>query len=406
MATGPIRTRPRMNTRRAALAAAAFAAVAAPVLAASPASAAAFGAGNVAVCRIGTGSAALTSAATEVFIDELTPAGALVQTIALPTTSLGLNSALTASGTATSECLLTRSSDGQYLVITGYNAAAGTASVASSASASTARVIGRISAAGIVDTSTALTNFSTGNNVRSATSVNGTSFWVAGAASSPGYAALGATSSTQISTSLANLRQVNIFGGQLYSSDSSGTTLRLGAIGSGLPTTAGQTITNLPGFPITGSPYGFFFADLNAGVAGVDTLYVADDTPGTIQKYSLVTGTWVANGTISMGTVRGLTGVVTGNSVTLYATAGLDSARTLQTLTDTAGYNANNNGTATTIKTAGTNTVYRGVALAPVSAPDPVVPEAPLSVLLPATMLALVGAIVAIRRPWGRTSAA
>ena len=32
------------------------------------------------------------------------------------------------------------------------------------------------------------------------------------------------------------------------------------------------------GFPTsTGSPYGFFFPDLDAGVSGLDTLYVADD---------------------------------------------------------------------------------------------------------------------------------
>jgi hypothetical protein len=35
--------------------------------------------------------------------------------------------------------------------------------------------------------------------------------------------------------------------------------------GTGIPTTAGQTTTNLPGFPTSGgSPYGFFFADLDA----------------------------------------------------------------------------------------------------------------------------------------------
>src|SRR2546429_280991 len=82
------------------------------VRAASP-----FTAGNLVVYRVGDGLSALGSAATPVFLDEYTPAGVFVQTIAVPTTTSGSNRALTASGTATSEGLLTRSIDGQYLTL-------------------------------------------------------------------------------------------------------------------------------------------------------------------------------------------------------------------------------------------------------------------------------------------------
>jgi hypothetical protein len=121
------------------------------------------------------------------------------------------------------------------------------------------------------------------------------------------------------------------------------------------------------------SPYQFFFADLNAGVAGVDTVYVADDSTvangGGIQKYSLVGGTWVANGVVSLATSRGLIGVVSGSSVTLYVTTG----STYQTLTDTSGYNAANNGTLASLVTATANTAFRGIAFAPAAgmAPTP-----------------------------------
>ena len=100
--------------------------------------------------------------------------------------------------------------------------------------------------------------------------------------------------------------------------------IRVATVGSTLPITSGQTITNLPGFPTTGSPYGFFFADLEATVSGVDTLYVAEDTTGSgqIQKYALVSGSWTANSAINANGVRGLTGVVDGTTVTLYATTG------------------------------------------------------------------------------------
>ena len=119
------------------------------------------------------------------------------------------------------------------------------------------------------------------------------------------------------------------------------------------------------------SPYQFFFADLNAGVAGVDTVYVADDSTlvngGGIQKYSLVGGTWVANGIVALAGTRGVTGVVSGSSVTLYLTTGT----TYQTLTDTSGYNAANNGTLASLATATANTAFRGIAFTPAAGTAP-----------------------------------
>lgn len=222
--------------------------------------------GNLVIYRVGNGGAALAATATPVFLDEYTPAGVFVQSIALPTAASGSNKIITSSGSATSEGLLTRSTDKQYLLATGYDAAVGTAGIATSTSATVNRVVGRIDYTGSVDASTALSDFSTGSNPRVATSVNGTDIWVAGGAGGIRYTTFGATTSTQISTTVTNLRNANIFGGQLYVSSSSGTT-RLATVGSGMPTTSGQTITNLPGFPTAGSPYQFFFADLDAGVA-------------------------------------------------------------------------------------------------------------------------------------------
>jgi DNA/RNA endonuclease G (NUC1) len=329
--------------------------------------AAGFTAGNIVVYRVGDGVAALGSAATAVFLDEYTPAGVLVQSIPMPTTLVGSNRRLTASGTATAEGLLTRSVDGQSLLLTGYDAVLATASISSSSSGTINRVIGRVNTGGVVDTTTALSDGSTGSNPRSATSTDGVNLWFTGGAGGPRFTTLGSTTSTQISTTTTNLRQTNIFGGQLYVSSASGAT-RLATVGAGTPTTAGQTITNIPGFPATLSPYGFFFADMDPGVAGVDTVYVADDSTiangGGIQKYSLVGGTWIAKGTISSGSgLRGITGVVSGTSVTLY----LSGSGGIFGLTDASGYNANITGTLTTIATVGSNRAFRGIALAPSS---------------------------------------
>src|SRR5437870_13681607 len=108
-----------MKLRRVALAA-----VAATLLAFSG-FAAPFTPGNLVIYRVGDGGAALGSTGTAVFLDEYTPAGVLVQSVAMPTT--GTSGRLVASGTATTEGFLTRSQDGRYLAVPGYDAAIGTA---------------------------------------------------------------------------------------------------------------------------------------------------------------------------------------------------------------------------------------------------------------------------------------
>ncbi|MDQ2807796.1 MAG: C25 family cysteine peptidase, partial [Chloroflexota bacterium] len=329
---------------------------------------AAFIPGDLVIYRVGTGAAALNTSATAVFLDEYTPAGVLVQSIPLPTTTSGSNRRLTSSGLATAEGLLTRSTDSRYLLLTGYDAAVGTVGVASTTSSTTNRVVGRIDSAGGVDTTTALRDMSDGNSVRSVASTNGTALWVTGAVDSIHYATVGATTSTQLTTAPNSVRQVHIFNGQLYISTQS-TPFRVATVGTGLPMTAGQTTTNLPGFPTgnTSNPNSFFLADLSAAVPGMDTLYVADEN-SVIQKYSLVSGSWTAQGSVAAtASVRGLTGVVTGTSVTLYATGDTK----FSAVTDSSGYNATMTGTAVALATAAGNTAFRGVAFAPLGAVTP-----------------------------------
>ena len=330
--------------------------------------------GNVVVARVGDGTAALTGSATAVFLLEYTPAGTLVQTIALPSTATLPQRALTASGTSTSELGLTRSADGRYLILTGYDAAPGLASITGTASSATPRVIGRIAPDGSFDTSTAIGDAFSATSIRSAASADGTSFYALGGNSGVRYlpfanAATGTT--VQLNTSPTNTRVVNIFDGNLYITSGSGTNIGVNQVGTGLPTTSGQTVALLPGLPAggIGSPYAFYFADLSSSVAGVDVVYVVYDgtTTSGIQKYSLVSGSWVSNGTIGSGTaLRGLTAAVAGGTVSLYATSGTS----LYALADNAGYNAAPSTATlpTAIVTAAINTALRGLALAPVGA--------------------------------------
>ena len=225
-------------------------------------------------------------------------------------------------------------------------------------------------AAGNVDSTTALVDAASGNNPRSAVSTNGVDFWFAGASGGVRYTTLGSSTSSQLSTTVANLRQVQIFGSQLFVFDSSGSAVRLGAVGAGVPMVSGQTIVNLPGISAgTGSPYGFFFADLDVATSGLDTLYIADDSIG-LSKYSLVAGVWTSNGSIgsSADAYRGLTGIVLGQSVTLFATRKGGSAAAgggeLVSLVDASGYNGAFSSAPSILATSSVNTAFRGVALA------------------------------------------
>jgi hypothetical protein len=338
-----------------------------------------FTAGNIVVYRVGTGPGTLGNAAAPVFLDEYTTSGTFVQSIALPVTTSGANKALTAAGTGNTEGIITLSTDHQYIVLTGYNAPVGTTGVGGTSSSVRPRTIGLVKYDATINTTTALTDLSSGGFVRCAVSTNGVDLWAcgAGATGTTGgvhYATLGATTSTQLtspSTSTGFLRSLCITGGQLYAAGTTNTP-RIGTVGTGLPTTTGQTITNLPAFPDTVLPGQFCLLDLNAAVAGPDVLYFTDDENG-IEKYSLVLGSWEWNGNIgaSIDDYRSLMAKVSGTTVTLYSTRrGANSTNIkggqLVSLTDASGYNGTFSATPVVLATAITNqTAFRGVAAAP-----------------------------------------
>jgi hypothetical protein len=130
------------------------------------------------------------------------------------------------------------------------------------------------------------------------------------------------------------------------------------SVGTGLPTTAGQTTTLLNGFPgaTTGSGhYDFWLAD-------AQTLYVADDRTngsGGIQKWTESAGTWSLQYTLAPALnvgCRGLSGIQDLSGTTLYATTTQAAANNLVSVVDTGA-----GSTFTTLATAPTNTAFRGV---------------------------------------------
>jgi hypothetical protein len=338
--------------------------------------------GNLVALRMGDGTAAPTSAATAEFLDEFKTDGTPVNvgnTTAsgnpLPTATSGANVKITDSGTATSAGLLTRSTDGQYLVIVGYDSTVGTSGVVASAAD---RVVGRVDAFGNINSTTHFADGYTANNLRSATSVDGTAFWTSGTAASNGgvrYVLLGGTTTTSISATPSNVRAIGIFGNQLYSSSASAGFIGVSTVGSGVPTTTGQSSTLISATGNGANEYQFYLLDRDATVAGLDTMYVADQTAG-LEKYSWDGSTWTARGTVA-GIYTGLVAQVNGSNADIYVTSGTATNNSIVKITDSAAFNATISGSPTTLVSAGTNKVFRGLAFAPVhsnKAPVNVVP--------------------------------
>lgn len=325
----------------------------------SVSNAAQFTPGNIVVLRLGDGSGALAGTGTPVFLDEYTTAGTFVQSIAIPTTTSGANLRCLMSGTSTSEGFLGLSVDGRYLLFGGYDCAVGGTILTSN------RVIGRVDLLGNINSETFFNELSSGN-IRSVISDNGTNMWAGTSAAGVRYFALGnAGATTQLSTAPTNIRVVNIYNGQLYVSSASGTFQGVASIGTGTPTTSGQTTTMLPGFPTTGTTSAYGYAMNSAGTI----IYVADDrataSGGGIQKWTQSGGTWTLAYTLNSGLTAGCRGVTVnwnGTNPIIFTTgANATSNNSLFTVTDEG------SGTSpfSNIASAGTNKVFRGIAFAP-----------------------------------------
>jgi hypothetical protein len=162
----------------------------------------------------------------------------------------------------------------------------------------------------------------------------------------------------------SNVRWLAIFGGQLYGSSGSSGFTAVFTVGTGLPVTVNQTATPLPGLPTSGaSPYGFVFFDLDATVAGNDTLYLADDTAG-LQKWTFDGSSWNQVATLNLPSpvgFRGVAGFAGSGVVTLMASTAESGTDRLVVFVDDGGAAR----AGTPVATSPVNTMFRGVALSP-----------------------------------------
>lgn len=355
-----------------------------------------FQAGTLVVQRLGDGSATLSNAAAPIAILEVTTAGSLAQTITLSTSG---SDAQAGSGSANSEGLINTYYSGTlgYLSVPGYNAVPGTASVGSSGTI--ARINATLDGQGTIasrvfPTGTASPYYT--NNFRSSIATSGSTFYAAGAGASIGGSwYFDGTQFGQVGIVPTSMRDLGIYNGQLYFSSNSttgGTFIGINSLGTGLPTTSGQSATlqinTSTSGTNAGSPFGFVMFSTGSQGAGVlDLAYIADDratTGGGLQKWVLNSGTWSNAWSLLVGsTSNALAATTTTNFGGLRGLAGTWDATTGATLYATTASGTENNSlisivdagstptTYTQLLSSGTKYIFRGVDFSPVPVPEP-----------------------------------
>lgn len=335
------------------------------------------------VVRVGDGATALSTSSAAVFLEERDTTGAIVRTIALPTAAAGNNSPFTLTGTASAEGGLSLSGDGRYVTLGGYSVAPGVASInlttnLSTDASPTKRVVARVAADGTIDTSTRLVDAFNTSSIRGVASSDGSAFWASGNSGSGAtggvhYVALGSEGPTvRVYGGQNNLRHAQVFDGQLYVSSAAGTLRGVLAIGTGLPTTTGQTAVQAAPFASTLSANSFAVLDLSPVVVGPDTIYLAFDQAGVagtanIQKWTYDGIAWsqaTFAPTLTSSAAPNAIGLATwldGAAVHIVMTTSESPSRLVKIVDD----GSTSTPEASVLATAATNTAFRGVARSP-----------------------------------------
>ena len=269
--------------------------------------------------------------------------------------------ALRFSGSAATTMYLANSNDGSLLSFTGANSTNTVANV----NTLNPRGVGTYNNAGTFTLPTTYTGTS-GNQTRGTTSLNNSTWYVG---DQGGFY----TNGSATASPAGNIRSVKAFGGSVYYFTASATLPPVGTISAA----TGGTATALPGLPIGATTrQDFYLISSGANGTSFDVLYVLDATSatvGTIFKYSLVAGSWTANG--SYATTFGGFGMAAqkqGTGAYLFVSSGTGATinNSVIRVTDLAGYNTTinvNTGTNPniTLYTATGSAIIKGVAFAP-----------------------------------------
>lgn len=302
----------------------------------------------------------------------------LVQTLKLPSSSKD-EKAITLNGANGMESYMTRSTDKKLLIVPGYAAPEGK-NVNLQPSKNVPRTVATIDANKNIEISTAMNNAFSGVSYRSATSTNGTEFWLSGKTapgykSGPYYAKKGDTKGLNIGADISGSRVIRIFDNKLYVSLKDG----IYQIGNFIPRTNDTLETKkllhikAEDYPM--DAYDFYIADINPNRPGTQkVLYVMDAarTKG-IRKYSYNGQLWLANGIIDLPNARAVEGKAEPDgSVTLYIICQTDNPlqgdSKIFLIKDDSGFMQKIKATPQLILNAtGTHRQYRSIAFSPIN---------------------------------------
>lgn len=206
--------------------------------------------------------------------------------------------------------------DGREITFVGYNAAPSAVDPSSLPSLTTPRVVGMLDFHGNLDLTTKLTANYNATSIRGAATTDGSQIWTGGDNASGAtptggtlYMNHGATTVNNISKvqSLGlpktpdNIRDVGIFGDQLFNCSGSNSSVGKAAfqVGTGLPTIGSQPLTTLN--TDGASTSSFYMLDLDPAVPGPDVMYTATTVPSDgAHKYVKSNGVWVEKGFVEL----------------------------------------------------------------------------------------------------------
>ncbi len=319
--------------------------------------------------RVGDGTAVATGTSAPIFLAPFTidytaaPTGTAGTVVAAPVTGTD-NVSLPISSSIGS---LTSSGNGKLVSFAAYRAAPGVAAIPDTAASATKRVGVTLNAAGtfVVSDLGAGAN-DAGKSIRSAYTTDGGQFWISAEDKGVTYN----VGTTVTSLAVGNVRWLGGFGGQLYVTSGSGSAALSGIapglvqVGTGFPTTTPTTPFTKVNGPVTGaSPYGVAAFDTDA-TAGIDTILLCDSAKG-LEKWRLESTTWTLKAThlASATGCVGLAAWVDGADLVAVVTTGETPPRIVALRDPIASTTAI--ATGSTVATAATNTVFKGVALAP-----------------------------------------
>ena len=327
---------------------------------------------NLMVIRVGDGAQALTLNGNSIYLDQYQTDGTYVNTVTIPDTGptamvdIGLdNQNGVNSGPTTGSCI-TRSLDGRFVVIAGYNTnLTYPTNLGTSLSSAVPRGIGLIESHGLYTMPVANTSSNFDATFWRAAITDGTNNFL-GAGAAPGTYYFGFDAPpVLVQTVMPNMRSMSQYNGDIYCASAQGSQSGILKI-SGMPKGAATSTLLFAGstgtYDMAVSPNG-------------NLIYVADQralsSSGGIQRYDLSGTNWTLSYTLQVGGLgsthtgpRYLTADFSGANPVIYATCNegsLDNNR-LVSVVDTG-----SGSTVTTLAFAGPNQTFRGVQFGPVA---------------------------------------